>query len=111
LEETTAKPKEEDEACDLDITKLSEEKYYEIVQKLEVLNENWVITHKTGSVKKIKSLAEQLLETGRNYQIKCLKNYGELLMNNVKLFDITSLMKNLTEFPQLYDSLKEKMKR
>ena len=111
LEETIAKPKEEDEACDLDITKLSEEKYYEIVQKLEVLNENWVITHKTGSVKKIKSLAEQLLETGRNYQIKCLKNYGELLMNNVKLFDITSLMKNLTEFPQLYDSLKEKMKR
>lgn len=72
------------------------------------LTPRWVKINKTHIIDEIDSFSKDIQELGTQYRSGRLKNWGELLFNDLQTFDMQKVSKTLDHFPGLIKEIKEK---
>jgi signal transduction histidine kinase/DNA-binding NarL/FixJ family response regulator len=71
------------------------------------LTPRWEKINKTHIIDEIDSFSKEIRQLGEQYHSGSLKNWGELLFNDLQAFDMQKVSKTLDNFPGLIKEIKE----
>jgi hypothetical protein len=87
--------------------KFKKEEFVPVIDTLEQLKiEKFVQVRKTMNNRQIKECAKEVIMLGFRYDLGLLCNWGSQLHQHAHHFDIAKIHKDLKEFPDLIESLK-----